>query len=283
MRQISAKTSRPHSGGGHQAPDGMVQSIHRGLAILEEIAFSGNQYGVTELARKLGLNKTTVYRLLSTMEAKGYIEQNPETGRYGLGLRVLELGSAALNKMTLRSVALPFLEELMSRTNEAVNLVVLNNGEALYIEKVESQSTIRMHFQVGKRSPAHCTAVGKVLMASNPKDMERILNDKPLIRFTPNTITSQELLRDHLRQVAEQGYAIDDEEQEPGVRCIAAPVRDHTGRVVAAISVSGPVMRISRQRFDDLIPEIMATAEKISARLGYLRSPGAAAYPAVNR
>lgn len=248
---------------------GNVQSIDRALSIVEEIARAGQDLGVTELARRLSLNKSTVHRLLSTLESRGYVEQNHETGRYGLGLKILELGSSAANRLALRDIARPVLEQLSRDLGEAVNLVVLSGGEAVYIDKVETETMIRMHFQLGKRSPLHCTAAGKVLLAHQGQPVERVLREAELKRYTPNTITRVDRLAQHLAEVRQRGYAVDDEEQELGVRCVAAPVWDQEGRVAAAVSVSGPILRVTSERVPQIVAALTDATARISRRLGY--------------
>lgn len=248
---------------------GNVQSLERALSIVEELARAGNDVGVTELSRRLSLNKSTVHRLLSTLETRGYVEQNIDTGRYGLGLKVLELGSKAADRLTLRDVARPVLEQLSRELGEAVNLVVLRAGEAVYIDKVETETMIRMHFDLGKRAPLHCTAAGKVLLAYQGQALGRLLGRINLQRFTPHTITSVDELTDELGQVRQRGYALDDEEQELGVRCVAAPVWDQEGRVAAAVSVSGPILRITDERVPDIADALLEATGRISRRLGY--------------
>lgn len=257
---------------------GDVRSLHRALSIVEEIARSGQDLGVTELSRRLGLNKSTVHRLLATLQSRGYVEQNGEGGRYGLGLKILELGSAASKRIGLREVARPLLERLSGELGEAVNLVVLRGAEAVYIDKVDTDTLIRMHFELGKRSPLHCTAAGKVLLAFSPQPIEDVLGRGELPRFTRNTITRPDELRAHLAEVRERGYAIDDEEQEAGVRCVAAPVWDRDGRLAAAVSVSGPTLRLQPDRVPAIAAALLATTAAISRRLGHREEPTGSAH-----
>lgn len=249
--------------------DSSVQSVGRSLAVLEELALARGPMRLIDLSAKLGLHKSTVFRLLATLEAYGYVEQDPETGRYGVGVRLLEVGGAALEKTPLLTASRSALETLMRETGETVNLGVLQGAEVLILEKVESENSIRMSIPVGRRSPAYCTAIGKVLLAHDPQACSGLLGAASLPRYTPNTITQPDLLREHLARVADLGYGLDEEEQMPGARCIAAPVRNHTGRVLAAVSVSGTTVRISPERLTELIPLVQAAARSISARLGH--------------
>lgn len=248
----------------------IVQSIDRALDILEVLANEEGPLRLTELSRRLSLHKSTTHRLLSSLIQRKYVDQDPETGKYRLGLKVFEIGSLVFNKMELRVEARPFLEELMQKTLETVHLVILDEGQAIYIDKVESPQKIRMYSEIGKRTPLHCTSVGKALLAYLPEpELNRILRDLDYRRFTPNTITSAEELKEHLARVRSQGFAIDDAEHEEGIRCVAAPIFNYTGKVIATISVSGPTIRVTRERLNELIPIVMEVSQRISRRLGY--------------
>ncbi|MDI3298563.1 MAG: IclR family transcriptional regulator [Bacillota bacterium] len=254
-----------------------VQAVERALDLLERLGRHPQGAALGTLAAEVGLHKSTVHRLLHTLAGRGYVLQT-EQGAYRLGLRLVQLASALLEGLDLRAEARPFLQELLDRTNEVVHLVVMEQGEIVYIDKLEGSQTVRMHSSVGKRVPAHCTAVGKSILAHLPEaQLERILREKGLPRHTARTITDAAELRRHLEQVRAQGYALDLEENEEGIVCVAAPIRNHAGQVVAAISVSAPAMRMGERRTAALIPLVRATAERISRRLGAAPLPGAAA------
>jgi IclR family transcriptional regulator, KDG regulon repressor len=173
--------------------------------------------------------------------------------------------------MTLRTEALPELRELCQRTNETVHLAILDDGEVIHIDKEVTQQTIRMFSAIGKRGPAHCTGVGKVLLAHLPPDeLLGVLSRKPLRRFTDNTITRTAALREELARIRQRGYAIDDTQHETDIRCAASPVRDHTGRVIAAISLTAPTIRMSRARIEPMAPLVRTYADRISRRLGHV-------------
>jgi len=247
-----------------------VQSIERALDILELLAKEGQPMRLTDLSLKLGQHKSTVHRLLATLERRQYVEQHRDTGRYGLGLRVFELGARVFNKMELRVEVNPFLRELVDRTSETAHLVIRDGWEAVYIDKVESPHSIRMYSEIGKRTPLYCTSMGKVLLAGMSDDeIERFLREVKLVRYTPNTITDPNELRRHLHQVRINGYAIDDAEHEENVRCIGAPIRDYMGRVIGAVSLAGPSMRITRERMGELAKVLKEVTARISARFGY--------------
>jgi DNA-binding IclR family transcriptional regulator len=182
----------------------------------------------------------------------------------------LEISSKLLEGLDLRMEAKRYLKELEAHTNEVIHLVVYNQREAVYIEKLEGNETLRMHSRVGARAPLHCTSVGKVILAFLPvEEVEEVLRDYSFHAHTPHTITVKEELLQHLQEVRQKGFALDLEENELGINCIAAPIFDHQGHIVAAISVSGPVIRMTPQRLEELQGLMMEISRKISSRLGY--------------
>ncbi|MGI9952152.1 IclR family transcriptional regulator [Moorellaceae bacterium AZ2] len=247
----------------------ILQSVDNALRLLEAFSAAEPELGISELSRKLGLSKSAVFRLVLTLENRGFLVQDQSSGKYRLGLKNLYLGGLVLRYMDLVKLAQPYLEDLMRKTEETVHLVILERGEAIFIGKVESARPMRMGSYVGARMPAYCTATGKVLLAHlSEEELEDYLKRTPLKRFTPYTITEPEALRRHLLTVRQQGYAVDQEESEDGLMCIAAPVRDRSGRVIAAISISGPAGRMDRRReeFKDLV---VSTADGIAKVLGW--------------
>lgn len=247
-----------------------VKSVERAFQILERVSLAKNGIGVTELANELKMYKSTIHRVLSTLSHLGYIEQDPETERYKLGYKLLEISSRLLGNLDIRREAMPFLQELADLTNEVVHLVVLNKGEVVYIEKVEGSETIRMHSRVGNRAPVHCTGVGKAILAYLPEDQVReIIRQYGLEPHTPNTLSTLPDLLADLKLIRERGYALDLEENELGITCVAAPIWDHTGAVVASISVSAPTIRMQPERIDQLAKQVRKIGYKISTRLGY--------------
>jgi len=251
--------------------DYKVKSVDRALYLLEIMAEENRELELIELCKKTHINTTTLYRLLQTLQSRGFVAHNPYTGRYRLGLKLLELGHAAGDQIELRKITIPFLEELMKKTKETANLVVLDEGEAIYIDKVESPASLRMFHRIGKQAPAHATGVGKVLLAALPsEEVKEIVKSKGLCKLTDNTITSPENLQKELEKIRENGFAIDNEECEIGAKCIAAPIRDYTNQVVAAVSVSGPSVRLSEGRLNELVKVVKETALKVSQKIGYL-------------
>ncbi|MGI6285052.1 IclR family transcriptional regulator [Neomoorella humiferrea] len=250
-----------------------VQSIERALDILEVFSYSSPELGLVEISKKVGLSKGTTYRIVYTLMKRGYISQENQSGKYRLGPKTFEIGSVVMSQMEIRKVAHPYLEELRDITGETVHLVIQDKGEVLYLDKVDSTRAIRMNSFIGQRLPMHCTAVGKVLLAELPEiEVNYICNMKGMTRSTSKTITNLDMLKRHLKIVKEQGYALDDEENEEGLRCIAAPIRDCNGKVIAAISISAPVMRLNNDRIPEMVKAVQTTAERISYQMGYRKT-----------
>ena len=243
------------------------------MSILNAFSSEDPELGVTELAERLGLHKSTVHRFMVNLNAAGLVERNPRTGRYRLGLRIFELGGLVMQQMNLWDEALPFLEGLVHDTGETGHLAVLDGGEAIYIERVEARRALRVPSAIGRGYPAHATNLGKVLLADLPGErVEAIVAERGLAAFTPHTITDLDLLTAELDRIRALGYAIDNEEYDEGLRCIGAPVRDHSGHVVAAVGIGGPVTRITPERVNELAELVMAAARGLSRRLGAHRS-----------
>ncbi|MGM0420741.1 MAG: IclR family transcriptional regulator [Bacillota bacterium] len=254
-------------------PKQLVKSLDRALNILEVVSHSKEPLGVTELSNKTDLNKSTVYRMLNTLKYRGYIAQNNEKDKYTTGLKLFELGNLVIDDLDLRKTSVSYLKELMELTGETVHLGILDEGEVIYIEKVESSETIRMHSKIGKRVYAHNTSLGKILLAYSDKEtIENILNEKGLPQTTENTITKKDKFKDHLRQVKKLGYAVDKEESEEGINCIAGAIFNHKGEITAAFSISVPKSRLNidiTEKYGDLI---LKYSRRISAALGYNES-----------
>lgn len=252
--------------------ENVVKSVSRALDIIHLVGMKKGGLGVTEIAKQIDINKSSVYRILSTLAQYGYIEQDEVTGRYKLGYKFLEISSKLLDSIDLRTEARPFLQELENETNEVIHLVVYDQGEVVYIEKLEGNETLRMHSKVGKRAPMHCTSVGKAIMAHQPSGIvHEIVDRKGLPMHTEKTISDKDTLFQELVKVKQEGYALDLEENENGITCIAVPIFDHSGNVTAAVSISGPTMRMSADRLEQLKEEILRTGKLISSRLGYTK------------
>lgn len=253
-----------------------IQSVARALSIVDILAEARAELALNEIAVRLSLPKSTVHGLISTLKDFGYIEQSVFTGKYRLGMRIFEVGHIVAQGWEVRTVAAPYITQLLEELGETVHLVVLDKLEVLYIDKRETSRSLRIASQVGMRLPAHCTGVGKVLMAHlSPVERCELINKKGLPRFTKNTLTDAGSLEDELAKVRKQGFAIDNEEIMDGLRCVAAPIRDQTGRVISAISLSGPVSRMKGEQLENAIKRVGETAGEISACLGYRSKPQA--------
>ncbi|MGB9594124.1 MAG: IclR family transcriptional regulator [Anaerolineae bacterium] len=258
--------------------DPSVQSVERAIAILQAFSRERPERGVSELARELGVHKSTVYRLLATLERRGLVARNPETERYRLGLELLTLAAQVVEHMDVREIARPHLRDLSERCQETVNLAVLHEGQVMDLEQFAPPvRSVKNIGWVGRRMPPHCTAAGKVLLAHLPPDkLERFLQSH-LDRLTPRTITDPARLREELDRVRAQGYATAEEELEDGLNALAAPIHDHTGAVVAAVSLAGPAFRVPPVVFPQLAALLLETCARISAELGY--TPGRSEAP----
>jgi DNA-binding IclR family transcriptional regulator len=242
--------------------------------ILDILGQSPQGISIREVSAKIKLPKGTIHRLLSSLSYFGYVRQDSKTRDYILGFKLVELGNLLLSQLDLRKVAEPFLRDLSERSQETVHLAFLDRNEIVYLDKVEmdhSSSGLRMASHVGLRNPAHSCAVGKVLLSHlSEAELDQLIQEKGLAKRTENTLIDPAQLKEHLKSVRNQGYAIDDEENERGIRCVAAPIYNEAGKVVAAISISGPAFRITKKLIQEkLKKEVVETAFKISQRLGY--------------
>ena len=253
----------------------IVHSVDKALAILEFMASRDGSAALAEIGQVLSLNASTTHHLLSTLKNRGFVEQEPSTRRYYLALKCFEVGQAARFGMDLRTLALPYLESLASQTKENSNLAVLDGQEVVYLAQAESGRMMSMFTRPGARAPLHATGVGKCLLAWQPGErLERLLHELTLTKYTGQTITERQALAKHLADVRQRGYALDDEEREEGVVCIAAPVHDHAGQVAAAVSISGPAGRTRGGNHRALVAMVTAAAGNLSAALGWRSSQG---------
>lgn len=247
--------------------------VVRAAVLLKAFSASTPDLGVTDLARQLGLHKSTVHRLLVTLEREGFVAQEPITGRYRLGLALFKLGSLVVNSADLLQIARPCLEEMHRACGEAVHLAILDEGEVVYIDKIESTRRVRMYSQVGRRAPAHCTGLGKALLAALPDNLlEQVIQRRGLGPYTARTITSADALRDHLALVRQRGYAVDAGEHEELIRCAAAPVYDHAASAVAAVSIATVGVEVESPRFEEYTALVTRCAAAISEAMGHGRT-----------
>jgi IclR family pca regulon transcriptional regulator len=254
---------------------GFSQSLERGLAILSAFRTRQPLQGISELAREVGLTRSTAHRYVSTLATLGYLEQDPLSRKYRLGPRVLDLGFSAINSMELREIAAPHLQQLSDETGYTVNMAILDGTDVVYVERCRSaqhgQRGIDLNLHVGSRLPAYCTSMGKVLLADLPDEERDALLDRiELTQRGPNTLTTRAALVAELRRVREAGLAVNNEELAFGLRSIAAPVRGQAGSVVAAINLAVHRSWVSMEDLvKSLSPTLKRTAGEISARLGY--------------
>ncbi len=246
------------------------QVLDRTFQILDILADDGLGQGVTELAEKLSLHKSTTHRLIMVLESSRYVEKDSATGKYRLGSRILELGLSALSRLDIYEVARPHLRHLVAESGETAHIGVMRNGEIISIVNVESTQALRTPSAIGTSHPAHCSSLGKAILAFSSEDaVDAFLKGRTMEAYTRNTITSAEGFLKEIEAIRQIGYAIDDEEREEGLRCIGAPVWNSAGEVIAAVSIAGPVFRITRDRTSSLAAAVERTAGRISAALGH--------------
>ncbi|MBN2232831.1 MAG: IclR family transcriptional regulator [Deltaproteobacteria bacterium] len=249
-----------------------IQAVVHALSLLEEFSGDVDELGVTELSKRLKLHKNNVFRLLATLEEKGYIEQNRATENYRLGIKALELGQTFIKQMGVLRQAHPIMERLARDLHENAYVGVIRKRNVVYLDVVESDQAVRVVSRVGSQLPVWCSAIGKAQIAyMNQGELDKIL---PLARdwqrCTKNSIDDRDRLIAELEKVLGQGYAVDNEEYDLDVKCVGAAIRDYTKRVVAGISVSGPSFRLSDERIlDEVAPAVVKAAADISRRLGY--------------
>ncbi|MCB8818278.1 IclR family transcriptional regulator [Desulfosporosinus shakirovi] len=248
----------------------IVQSVNRALDILGCFKGQAIELGISEIPEKMELSKSTVYGLVNTRLTKGYLEQNPQTKRYRLGIKLFELGTLVYNRMDLRNEAKVFCEELGGKYNTTVHLAAHYGDEIVYIDKVDAPEAVIVYSQTGKCATMHCTGVGKVILAFLSEDeLKQVFAKEDFKKYTEHTITDQEELYRELRRIHSRGYAVDNEEIETGLRCIAAPIFNYMNQPVAAISVSAPTVRLPLEQIEAIARDVQYYALQISQRLGY--------------
>lgn len=249
----------------------IIQAVSHALDLVEQFHDDVDELGVTELSKRLKLHKNNVFRLLATLESRGYIEQNRATENYRLGLKALELGQTFIKQMGLLRQSRPILEHIVEDCNETAYVAIFKENHIVYLDVVETSLTVRVVSRVGSRLPAYCTAAGKAHLAfMSEEELDATLETQDLAKHTPTTLATIPAIKAELEKVRQQGYAYDNEELDPGVRCLAAPIRDYTRRIVGAVSISGPSMRLDDARMEEtLIPLILRSGEELSTRLGY--------------
>jgi len=247
-----------------------VKTVQKTLDILEAFLKQEDEIGIVELANLSRLSISTAHRIASTLVRRGYLNQRQKREKYSLSPKLLQFSSIIKSRVKVRDVALPFLDKLNKMTDESVNLAILDADSAVFIEHIESSRYLRISPLVGTREPLHCTAVGKVLLAyMREEELERFLNSKGLSYHTENTITDSSKLKKELSIIRQEGVAIDNEEFQLGARCVASPVKDCNGNVMAAVSVSGPSVRLNGERTRELKLLVKSRVLEISRAIGY--------------
>jgi DNA-binding IclR family transcriptional regulator len=266
-----AMTTKKSSNNGH-----LTQSVMRALSILNCFTDESPQLRMTDISQRLGLTTSLVSRLLATLEHDGFVRQDPATGLYRLGNAVLTLAGVALNHDRLRMEALREMQDVSREVGLGVNLSVLDNGTIFYLAHVETPEIPRPYTLIGRRNPLHATGMGKVLLAHLPDDaQDDLIEHMELVPYTTYTHTNPNDLRDDLRETVERGWGLEMEELALGRACIAGPVKDSTGTIVGAISISGPLSQFKwNQRQDELISTTIEICDRVSMRLGYITAPG---------
>lgn len=249
----------------------LTQSVLKALDILECLASAEWPLSAQEVAQHCSLSRPTAYRHLVTLATRDYVTTCDDGRSYQVGPKVLELGKSFLDRLDLPELARASMRELSRTSQETVHLTVLDGTEILYVAKVDGPQSVRMYSAIGTRNPLYCTAMGKAILAFlAPEKRTALLDQTTLAPRTANTITDRTTLYRHLELVRSQGFAIDDVEFEEGIRCLGAPIFNHTGQVTAAISISGPAYRLSNSRLQELSGHVVKTSEAISSKLGYL-------------
>lgn len=258
----------------HQPKDKyLINSILRAGNILRCLAEEEAQLKISELARRLQLDRSTTYRILLSLEKCRLVQKNEKTGAYSLGLASFEIGNAFISRMDFIQVSKPVMANLAEEVRETVHLAVLSDSEVVYVDKVDSPRSLVVMYKIGQRAPLYCTALGKVLLAfQHENNKKRIINQIEFKPFTSNTIVTKKKLLEELIKIQHQGFAIDFREYEEGVECLAGPILNHTGEIIAALSFSGPQRKINIRQEKKFVNSIVEAAALISERLGYKKS-----------
>ena len=258
---------------------GRLSSVTSALRVLKVFSDGESELGISGIAQRLQLAKSTVHRLAVTLASEGFLEQNAQNGRYRLGLSLFSLGALVRQRMDVSNQAHSLLAALRDKTQETVHLAILNETSIIYLHNLESAQAIGTRSYIGTRKPAFCTSEGRVLLAFNPPEMVAAVLREDLVQRTPKTITNPKLLRQLLEEVRHSGYAIDDEESEDGMRSVAAPIRDISGKAIAAIGLAGPIQRLTKKEVRRLVPDVLAAALAVSERMGYRASSLSLVHP----
>jgi len=248
----------------------IIQSVDRALNILDLFDEHTKELKITEISAMIGLHKSTVHSLLKTLQSHGYIDQDSENGKYRLGLKLVEKGQLLLQGMDIRETARKNLTSLSALTGQTTHLVIRDGREGVYIDKVEGEKAAIRYSRIGRRVPLHSSAAGKVLIAFlGAEDVELLMKGYRFIRQTPSTIADKETFIGEIAGIRARGYAVDDQENEPGVRCAAAPIFNHAGDVTASMSLSTVTSVVNEEQFRQFVQLLINETAQISQLLGY--------------
>ena len=248
----------------------IIQSVERALQILDLFNEQATELKITDISKLMGLSKSTLHSLLKTLQLHGYIDQNPENGKYRPGMKLVERGHFVVGSIDIRQKAKGWLMELSRLTGQTTHLGILDGREGVYIEKIEGKLAAIAYSRIGRRLPVHATAIGKVLIAwLGEPELNALLEGYQYTTYTPSTLASREALMAALAQTREQGYALDSEENEQGVRCVAVPVWNHESRVIAALSLSTLTSRVDDAGLADFREQLQQAGLQLSRALGY--------------
>ena len=248
---------------------GKIQSVDRASLIIKLLAKKESPMKLTEIADELDINKSTLHGIISTLKYHGFIDQDKETQKYRLGMYLVELGNIVTKSLDIRTITSPTINDVCEKLSETVHIGMLDGYEVVYVDKKESNQSMRIFTTIGARKPAYCTGVGKAMIAYLDEEILRGSLPEKLEKITYNTITDKEILMEELKKIREDGIAFDHEENIEGLTCVAAPIFDGTGRAKYSLSVSGPTIRMNQQKIDEAIQVVKEAAKKISKELGY--------------
>ncbi len=248
----------------------IIQSVQRSLKILDLFNEYTIELKITDISEKMGLHKSTVHSLLKTLQESGYIDQNPENGKYRLGLKLVERGNLVVSTIDIRKMAKSYLMDLSKRTGQTTHLGILDGKAGVYIDKEEGEQSVIRYSRIGRRIPLHCTAIGKVLLSlQKPDKITQLLQGYEYTTSTKKTITDEVKFMEELEKVRQLGYAIDNEENEVGVRCIAVPIRNQNNQVLAAVSISTLVSSVNDQKLEEFIILLKKVGQELSEHVRY--------------
>lgn len=247
-----------------------IKSIVKAANVINLLADKGTPMSLTAMSRELDISKSTLHGIVSTLVEVRFLAQDFETGYYRLGVRLFEIGSIISNQWNERKIAYPIIQQIVAEIGETVHMAVLDDFEVLYINKQESSDSIRIVTDIGVKQPAHCTGLGKALLSGmNRRELQYVARKKGLKKYTDSTITELDALAEEMARIRDRGWAVDEQEYIDGLRCVAVPIYDHSGKIAAALSISGPVSRMRDEKFRQCIASLTKAAADISAQMGY--------------